>query len=403
MKDKVRAVHCPHDSTDDAVYAALRRAAEPLEKSWDKLKKANRIAIKFNQDFPPWRIVKFKDQRQQLVSDKVARAVLRLLREETTAEIVCCDVSYYAMYNDGDVEETTTIAGILREFGVKYINGVVSPRTICRLDKGEGMFPEYTMLKDLVDADSVVSVAKMKNHIYMGVTGCLKNLFGLLPGVPPERTRHYFHHIIRLPHVLADLGILLKPDLNIVDGLVGQAGAEWEPGVGRVVNTLIAGDNAVSTDACMAHLMGHDPTADWPVPPFLMERNCILIAAERGLGTVNLSEIDFETEVERQSEGIFFNGRKDTAETIRQWRLTMCEQALHYRDNLGSFEEFESEYILLQNKRVVWHDVEGLIKMSRRKLAGKHRDDSLFLKFVDLKEEERENYSIYEQTLEAMK
>ena len=45
-------------------------------------------------------------QRQQLVSDSVMRATLRLLRERTSAEIICVDVSFYVMYNGQTLENT---------------------------------------------------------------------------------------------------------------------------------------------------------------------------------------------------------------------------------------------------------------------------------------------------------
>ena len=47
---KVRAVHCDYRATDEEVYQALKRATDPLTEAWDKLRKAKRIGIKFNQD-----------------------------------------------------------------------------------------------------------------------------------------------------------------------------------------------------------------------------------------------------------------------------------------------------------------------------------------------------------------
>ena len=46
---------------------------------------AKRIGIKFNQDWRPGKQVLFEDQYQQLVSERVTRATLRLLRERTDA------------------------------------------------------------------------------------------------------------------------------------------------------------------------------------------------------------------------------------------------------------------------------------------------------------------------------
>ena len=92
----VRAVRCHYQASDEEVYQALRRATAPLVRSWKKLRLASRIAIKFNQDWPPAKVVRYEGQLQELVSEKMTRAVLRLLREMTNAEIISCDTSVHA-------------------------------------------------------------------------------------------------------------------------------------------------------------------------------------------------------------------------------------------------------------------------------------------------------------------
>lgn len=405
---KVRAVHCDHRADDETVYQALKRATAPLEKSWAKLRAAKTIAIKFNQDWMLDRVIMFEGQRRQLVSDSVARAVLRLLREETSAELYCADASYYVLYNTGpkSAAETTTLAPILREFGVTYLDGTQPPYKVVGVPGGGQMFEQYGMIQGVVDADAVVSVAKMKNHAYMGVTLCLKNLFGLMPGAMPSRPRHYYHHLVRMPYMLSDIGRIFNPALNIVDALVGQAGSEWgkEPDAGRIVDTLIAGDHVIATDACAAHLMGHDPAADWLTEPFLRDRNALVVAAEGGFGTVNLDEIDFASEVAPQPEGTFFARQGDSRDTVVTWRRTMCEQGLYYRDHLREIAgKYAGEFILLQDGEVRWHDSKGTLRTSRRILAGKYRNHAMFFKYVDPEEREQEHFEVYEKALERMK
>ncbi len=182
----VRAVHCDHRATDDEVYEALVYATAPLTRAWDKLVGAKRIAIKFNQDWPIDTVVMYAGQRQQLVSDSVARATLRLLREKTRADLVCVDASYHVMYDvRPSVEQTTTLARA-GEFDVPLVDGTQPPYRVVGSAGGGRMFERYTMMEALIDADAVVSVAKMKNHAYMGTTACLKNLFGLMPGAPTD-------------------------------------------------------------------------------------------------------------------------------------------------------------------------------------------------------------------------
>jgi uncharacterized protein (DUF362 family) len=402
----VRAVHCHHRADDEAVYEALRRAADPLERAWKRLGKARRIAVKFNQDKASQRIVMLAGQRQQLVSDGVMRAVLRLLRERTDAEIVCADVSFYVMYSGETLANTCTVAPILREFDVPYVDGTRPPYRVAETPGGGQMFRSYTMMEALLDADEVVSVATIKNHAFMGITGCLKNLFGLMPGEPHGRPRHYYHHLVRMPGMLADIGRILDPALNVVDALVGQAGQEWSahgPPEGRIVDALIAGDHVIATDAVMAHLMGHDPRADWLTPPFHRDRNPLLVAAEGGFGTVDLEQIDYTSEVAPQPEGTFFALMTDSPATNLSWRRTMCEQALYYHEHRAAFERYAGEYILLQDGEVRWHSPEGAIRASRRALAGQRPDQAMFYKYVDPEEAEGERFEVYEHALQQMR
>jgi hypothetical protein len=398
-------VACDHRADDEQVYEALVRATAPLSRAWERLERASTIALKFNQDWRLERVLMHEGRRRQLVCDAVARAVLRLLRERTRAELLCVDASYSKIYGGTTPAETTRIAPLLEEYGVRYVDGTEPPLREVEVPGGGLMFRSYTLPEELVGADAVVSVAKIKNHAFMGVTGCLKNLFGLMPAEPYARPRHYYHHLVRMPYLLADLGRILDPALNVVDALVGQARSEWgrEPADARVVDALIAGDNVVATDACMARLMGHDPRADWRTDPFLRDRNALLAAEEGGFGATRIEEIDYTSEVEPCPPGTFFCDEVDDAQTVVAWRRSMCEQALGYRDDPGRFEGYAGQYVLIQRGQVRWHDPEGRVPASRRELAGEQKNESLYFKFVDPEEREAERYGIYERALEKIR
>lgn len=404
MRYRVRAVSCDHRASDEEVYAALKRATDPLDRSWAKLNQAKTIAIKFNQDFAPHKVVMFEGQRQQLVSDSVARALLRLLREKTTAKLYCVDASFYAHYDGAPRDETTPIVHLLKEFGVEYTDCNAEPVQWYDVPGGGLMFARYPLARGLAEADEVISVQRMKNHVFMGVTLCLKNLFGLMPMEPIGRPRAYYHHLVRMPYMLVDIGRILNPALNIIDAQVGQAEEEWGNGkkTGRVVDGLIAGDQVIATDAVGAHLMGHDPGADWLTPPFYRDRNALLVGAESSFGTVNLDEIDVVCEMAPQAEGRFYARMTDAGETVESWRQTMCEQALYYRDHRRQFEAYAGQYILLQDGEVRWHSETGRISISRRNLAGKNPHHAMWMKLVDPDEQEGEHYEVYERALQSM-
>ncbi|MBT4981203.1 MAG: DUF362 domain-containing protein [Gemmatimonadetes bacterium] len=400
---KVRAAHCDYRAEEDQIYEALKRATDPLTETWDRLAKAKRIGIKFNHDQLIKQWVRYEGQLQQLVSEKLARAFLRLMRERTDAELVSPDVSFYKMYDGTDPEETGTLIPIFREFGVEFIDGTLPPYKTYPVPGGGQMFSQYLLPQRAMEVDEFISVGKMKNHGFMGITLSLKNLFGLMPGEPEGNTRTYYHHLVRMPYMLADMGRLFNPALCIVDGLVGQAGMEWgngdDKGPGRVANTLVAGNHTIATDACTAHLMGHDPQSDWLTPPFHRDRNSLLVAAEAGFGTVDLNEIDFESEVTRPLNE-FFSHITDSQELVLSWRRTTCEQALYYRDNRQKLlDEYAGEYILLQEGEVRWHDKVSDLQESRRVLAGDKPEQAMWLKYVDPEEAEGEHFEVYEKAL----
>jgi hypothetical protein len=341
--------------------------------------------------------------RQQLVSDPVARATLRLLRERTQAELFVVDVGVERPLPNDPPDSLVQLRPVLAEFGVPFIDGHADPVAWVDVPGGGQLFRKYPVPRSTVEADAMVSVQKLKNHLFAGVTLCMKNLFGLMPIQPWGRPRGYYHHLVRMPYAFADMGRIFDPALNILDGLVCQAGEEWGKGEHpRICNTLMAGDQVVATDACGAHLMGHDPKADWLTPPFHRDRNTLLVAAEGGFGTVDLNEIDFQSEVSAPV-GEFFAKTIDSPETIVSWRRTMAEQALYYLDHKDEIVgQYAGRYVLLQMGKVAWASETGNITASRRELAGMFPDQAMWLKYVDPAETEGEHYEIYERTLKQM-
>ena len=398
-KFSVRAVQCDHRASDEEVYEALKRATDPLARSWDRLKNAKRIAIKFNMMHT--KVEHFGGRRRELVDDAIARAVLRLLRERTSADLIASDT--HGFDAEGNRTDGLNYLSLLQEFDVEYDESTMAPFAEYVVPGGGYMFDRYTLSSCWQEADEAVSVAKMKNHLFMGVTLCMKNLFGITPTIPPEgRVRTYYHHAIRLSYVLPDLARITNPALNIIDATTGQWGREWG-GEGRVCDALIAGDQIVCTDAVGAHLMGHDPGSDWPSAPFRRDRNHLLVAAQKGFGTVDLDKIDFGSEVEAPLNE-FDSIEEDSTEHMAAVRESACEQGLFYRDRMKSMiDRYAGEFIYLQDGEVKWNGSDPTHIGSHRDFAGKKPGSALFLKKVDPDEREGECFDVYEDCLRLMR
>ena len=395
----VCATHCSHKASLDEIYHKLKEITAPLSRSWGKIERAKKVGIKVNMQFRTQSIRYIGGRRQELVDDDVLRASLRLLRERTDAELFALDTST-APPGQRPGEDFNT-KPILDEYGVHYVEAGDPPLERYKVPGGGLMFSEYQLSAELGEADAFVSIAKMKNHGFMGITLCLKNLFGLPPIPPHGRLRTYFHHVIRLSYVLPDLGMIAQPCLNIIDGLTGQARMEWN-GEGRIADCLVAGDHVIATDACGSHLMGTDPALDWPHPPFRRDRSPVAVAAEHGFGTTNLNEIDFAIDGLVLPVAEFDSAQTDPPEIIDQLRRTASEQALFYRENRDRLlDAHAGQYVFLQDGEVIWSGTDPQQAGSVQEIAARKEDQAVWLKLADPDEREGEHLEVYEKILAA--
>jgi uncharacterized protein (DUF362 family) len=107
-------------------------------------------------------------------------------------------------------------------------------------------------------ADLVVSLPKMKTHHWAGVTLSMKNLFGVMPGVYYGWPKNPLHHA-GIPGSILDINATVRPDLAIVDGIIGMEGDGPIMGTPRHSGVLVIGTNLPAVDATSARLMGIDP------------------------------------------------------------------------------------------------------------------------------------------------
>lgn len=195
---------------------------------------------------------------------------------------------------------------------------------------GGWIYPAYDLNHAYEDTDLFVSMAKLKNHETCGVTLALKNCFGITPASiygddagrdepneNPTKGRGDIFHFgkrpapksapqeldpkssreagYRVPRIVAELAAARPIDLAIIDGIETVAGGEgpWIQGL-RLVQpgVLIAGTNAVTTDAVATAVMGYDPAAGRGRAPFRHCDNTMKLAEALGVGTADLGRIE---------------------------------------------------------------------------------------------------------------
>jgi uncharacterized protein (DUF362 family) len=106
----------------------------------------------------------------------------------------------------------------------------------------------------LMNCDRFISVAKMKTYRpFHKITCNMKNLFGCIPA-KHKVSLHTFQ-----PELTTGLGILLNPDLCIVDGITAMEGFGPIGGKPKPMNLMVFGNNIFSTDFVVAEIMGFEP------------------------------------------------------------------------------------------------------------------------------------------------
>ncbi len=98
-----------------------------------------------------------------------------------------------------------------------------------------------------------------------------------------------------MPRITAELNAARPVHIAIIDGVQTVAGGEgpWIRGIRFVEpGVIIAGTNAVCTDAVATAVMGYDPMAGRGAAPFVNCDNTLILAEALGVGTPDLKRIE---------------------------------------------------------------------------------------------------------------
>ncbi len=125
-------------------------------------------------------------------------------------------------------------------------------------------FHELEIARDLLDAEVVINLPKLKTHQMMGLTCGVKNLFGAVVGMRKPRLhlqagadKAFF------ALMLLEMAEFIRPALTIVDAVTAMEGNG--PGSGDPVHlgALLAGAEPLAVDTAAIDLLGMRPENVW--------------------------------------------------------------------------------------------------------------------------------------------
>ena len=268
---KSTVVIMPCDRYDkDLIKEKIAGALETIGGPEKIIGKDEKVLLKLNlvRSAPPERAV--------TTHPAVAAATAELLREVGYSHVSAGDScgfgsSVKCMQSVGMAAELQAAGAKLAEF-----------KDAVKVDFPEGVHAKSFMIaSDILDADAVISVCKMKTHALEHITGAVKNQYGCVQGVNKAKGHTVYPSAESFGRMLIDLNRFVNPRLFIMDGIVAMEGNGPTSGDPVPMNLLMLSTDPVALDTVFAHLVHLDPD----IVPTIFYGN------QMGLGTSKKEDI----------------------------------------------------------------------------------------------------------------
>lgn len=116
----------------------------------------------------------------------------------------------------------------------------------------------FTIAKAVLEADSIISLPKLKSHALTVMTGAVKNQFGCVPGFRKAEYHLKLPDFDDFSTMLLDLNKLINPKLYIMDGITAMEGNGPRSGNPRKLNVLLLSSDAVALDYAASQIISFD-------------------------------------------------------------------------------------------------------------------------------------------------
>ena len=117
----------------------------------------------------------------------------------------------------------------------------------------------FYISKTLKNVDLIINIPKLKTHQLTKYTGAIKNLYGCIPGGMKQKLHKKASEEGKFSKLLVDIYQNIKPEINIMDGVIGMEGKGPTSGKLKKAGYILASKNAVSLDVVSSKLIGYKP------------------------------------------------------------------------------------------------------------------------------------------------
>ncbi len=245
-KDKSTVVIARAESYNEHLFDLLKPHLSSFPKD---IYKGKQILIKPN-------MVEYRDNNLVNTNKEVVRAAIQFADYMGAKEIIVAEGPGH-MRDTEFLLEAMGIGPMLKKLSIPFIDLNLDDVEPVNNEHGFNGIKQFYLPKTVVNADSLISVPKMKTHHWVGVTVSMKNLFGCVPGRKYGWPKNLLH-FKGISHCILDLVHLIKPSFALVDGIEAMEGDGPINGKVKKSNLLVLGNDLASVDSTCARIMKID-------------------------------------------------------------------------------------------------------------------------------------------------
>lgn len=249
MKSQVAVTACNNYNLDD-VYSSMREALQLLGGLESMIKKGDRVLLKLN-------LIGAWAPEKAVTTHPVVAEALGILVKEAGGIPLLGDSSGGSTY--GLTEQALEVCGInavARRIGAEIVNFDKSKVVTLTEKDGLKMFDRLSIAEPIFAADFVISVPKLKTHSSTIITGATKNMFGAIPGPRKAEIHSRFSDLDEFNKAIVEIYSATKPNLAIMDGIVGMEGNGPSAGNPKKIGLILAARDCIALDRVVCDLCG---------------------------------------------------------------------------------------------------------------------------------------------------
>ncbi len=243
---KVSVVGCKsykQKQVDEAVKKAI-------EKISFKVRPNSTVLLKPNGLLP------VKPEKAVTTHPAVLEALCKILKAKN-CKIIIAESFGITIKGSEEVFELTGWKKVAEKHGAEII--CFSKDKLKKVKNNKAEFGKEMFMPEMLDkVDLIINLPKFKTHTLMTFTGAVKNLFGCIPGARKQAYHAETKNKKNFADLLLDIWMNIRPELTIMDGIIGMEGDGPSNGDPVNLGIVMASDNAIAMDIVSEEMIGFD-------------------------------------------------------------------------------------------------------------------------------------------------